>query len=196
MYIIFCQMKSWIMDWEYRNNEYFRNHKLPQFTVRNIMLASRFHNVWTCRTWYVKGKKGRERKKRRPWTAPICFSTLACISRRAAASSSISFNRFFISSSSCMITHHAPCTNSHRHLLFITLFFYFYLYIETLLHSTYILRWKWRRLPWRRRHHRQQTCQRPCLLPSLPRPGSHHRTPRALPPPSLLNSDSTPIILD
>lgn len=43
----------------------------------------------------IKNKKYRHNT---PWTAPISFSTLACISRRAPASSSISLSLFLISS--------------------------------------------------------------------------------------------------
>ena len=39
-------------------------------------------------------------KRKIPWTAPISFSTLACISRRAPASSSISLSLLFMSSKS------------------------------------------------------------------------------------------------
>ena len=42
----------------------------------------------------------KKKQKRKPWAEPKWDSTLACISCSAATSSSISFNRFFMSSTS------------------------------------------------------------------------------------------------
>ena len=46
---------------------------------------------------YIQPRK----RKKKPCAEPISVSTLACISRRAEASSSISFNLLFMSSRSC-----------------------------------------------------------------------------------------------